>query len=402
MKDDRIKFRDLAIKAKQCNIDQIIKKFKNNLDTISNVLNFNPNELNMPNEKKLVRFKTKKKAYRPRDTIGPFTETDDIDAQIKLIKSVLEEDNKMNFIEKKKKQDQLHKEMDKRHQERKSNNIKMNKELIKQALSQNNGNIKGKVNSLKNHLTMSPKKLQNLIGSREVKNNRIRIKTAIKPFSLDLSKPSLNLDDHFNDLPHKTKSRNKPSGFDQTWRTSFSQKITTVYNDIQKQCNDTVSSANRLNTRMNEKIPRLMLESSKTKNKSPTNLISEDLMKELIKDTKEYKNSKRLFIYPKNSKTPKSISLNLNNILTKTEFTDKISTISAFNIRDIINDRYQVSLKKDDILGYKFKPYDFAKRENYLKTYHEKKLEQNLSKMKEYVFQTQIDFSKIKSRLEIE
>ena len=68
---------------------------------------------------------------------------------------------------------------------------------------------------------------------------------------------------------------------------------------------------------------------------------------------KEYKKAKRFFVYPKNSKTPKSMSLNPNNILTKIHFTDKISTNSAFNIRDIINDRYQVSIRKNDILGLK-------------------------------------------------
>ena len=384
------KFKGINIRISNDRIDDKIRTFYNSLNLMNKVLNIDPLELVKNEEKKEIYKKnTRRRISCLNDKSGPYKDLDSIHNQINLIKNVLVDDTKMDFIEKKKKQDKLHKEMDLKYKRRKAMKDDENKDILAinakyslKIVNNKNMHITPRLNEyeimvekkriMTSSLPMKPK--NTILLSADKKNQKSRPLTRNRSMNI--------ISDNFNKTTYDT------------------SKMNSIYNDLQKQCNQTVSSSNLIKNKINIIIPKLNKKLN-IKGRNYENYLSRDVMGELIKDTKEYKKAKRYFIYPQGEKTPICISENPNNILTKTHFTDKISSTSAFNIRDIINDRYKVRLVKEDILGFDDEIYDFSKRENFMATYSEKKLYENFNKIKEFMFHTQMNYAKIKKKLDI-
>jgi hypothetical protein len=338
---------------------------------------------------------------------GPYSEIENIDDQIYLIKNLLDDDNKIEFIEKRKKQEQLHKEMDERYKKAK-NNINLQKDLIKEALTLSHNHYKMKI--IANNLLFNshkPQKRKKTIIAPEPLS-----KTPSKPNTARMNKTGFsffsqscrNIKTPESVVHKKFYSTVDFSAFKHSKKSSIdSHKMAETYRTISAKCISTISESKTLRSSMNSAIPHLtQIKMHRLKMDLKSEILYPELLKDMRAETREYKKEKKFFVYNKRKNTPVCISDKPNNVISRIHFVDSISEEAAYNSRRLIDDRYGVKLSDEDLMGFRNDYHDFTNfkgsSRNRLLT-PEEKIRNNGFKLRESLFKTQQILSKSNNKL---
>jgi hypothetical protein len=288
---------------------------------------------------------------------GPYSEIENIDDQIWIIKNLLEEENKVEFIEKRKKQEQLHKEMDKRYKKAKMG-MNVNSDMLKDVMSMSHNHYKMKLIA-GNIFGRNKQKEKTIIAPKPITSTPVKPSTAGATLNRSVfsffsqSQKSLK-------SPSEKKHKRVFSAAD-IYRTPSKKstidihKMEETYRTIRSKCNSAMTGSKSLTISMNNAIPQLTkLQRNKIKmDLKWSEILDADLLTQMRKDTREYKQIKRFFVFNKDKQTPVCISDDPNNIISRIHFVDGISDEAAFNSRGLINNKYNVRLGDHDILGFK-------------------------------------------------
>jgi hypothetical protein len=333
---------------------------------------------------------------------GPYSEVENIDDQIWIIKNLLEEENKVDFIEKRKKQEQLHKEMDERYKKAKLN-MNVDRDMLKDCLSMSHNHYKMKL----------------IAGNVDRRKKKEKTIIAPKPLTATPSKPGtakVNMNrSGFSFFSQSQKSLKTPEGLKRHKRiysaadvqSTPNKRATTIdvhkmgetYRTIRKKCVTAMIGSKTLTNSMQEAIPKLTkLKMHKLKmDLKWSEILDSELLNQMRSDTREFKKVKRFFVYNKNKQTPVCISDDPNNIISRIHFVDGISEEAAFNSRGLINNKYNVRLAQDDILGYRT-DYDSYKSRNGTLT-PVQKMKVNNFRLRESLCKTQMSVAKSNNKL---
>jgi hypothetical protein len=386
------------------NVDEKIGNYANKVERMMNTIytaaGHNRNIVLIKKEAKSVKKKTyifpKKKKRSSHIRVGPYTEVENIDDQIWIIKNLLEEENKLEFIEKRKKQEQLHKQMDERYKKNKMN-INLNKDLLSEALTLSHNHYKMKIIS------------DNVFNQRRDQPKKTIISP--RPAFATPEKPKTALGTNKTGISFFPSSRNIPivhkrtySAADINVKTHKSpidlQKMGETYKTIRKKCNTAMSGSKSLESSIFSAIPNLTkLRMHRLKMDLKSEILDPALLNHMRNETREYKKVKKFFVFSKRQQTPVLVSDDPNNIISKIHFVDGISEEAAYNSRGLINNKYNVRLAEDDILGFRSDYNSYKSRNKSLSP--AEKVQINNHQLRERLYSTQMSIAKSNSKLSL-
>lgn len=112
------------------------------------------------------------------------------------------------------------------------------------------------------------------------------------------------------------------------------------------------------------------------------------LEKDIVKENERYKTSKRFFIYPKDLMNPVYICDDEKNVMRESNYVDNLNEEEAYKVRNLLYNKYKVSVGEDDIYGYNPDVKKDFNYKDFKKNYKQQQRENNSFKLTKLMVNT--------------